>query len=93
MCYELGRMIIWNTCAPTRDLVQFEREVRGRMTQNRLSHDAYPYLYVRPYPEPDQLREWLLTQFPDPDLYMIWKGWILFKHQADALITSLTWDK
>lgn len=90
---ELGIMIIWHPRVPTRNLIQFEQEVRTRMTTDGVSHDAYPYLYVKPYPEPDQLRDWLQMQFPEPDLYMIWKGWILFKHQADVLITSITWDK
>lgn len=71
----------------------WEASVRHRMAQDHVPEHAYEYLVVKPYPEPEELRLWLKTQFTGKAQYRIWKGWVLFKHEYDAVITALTWMK
>lgn len=70
----------------------FESQVRNRMQIDRIPHDEFTYLVAKPYPEPEHMRGWLQEQHgADCTTYMCWKGWVMFRHEADAVAFTLTY--
>jgi hypothetical protein len=70
----------------------FESQVRNRMQTDRVPHDEFPYLAAIPYPEPEHMVGWLQEQHgADCTTHMRWKGWILFRQEADVVAFTLTY--
>jgi hypothetical protein len=84
--------MICNLNTPYSQKADFEPAVRHRMQQDQIPQQEFPYLAAKPYPEPECLRQWLREQHEHAsNTYLIWKGWVLFKHEADAVAFTLTY--
>lgn len=71
---------------------ELEQRVRTRLQQAGIPAADYPYLVVKPYPEPDHMRLWLQEQHGEHcTTHMCWKGWVIFQHEADAVAFMLTY--
>lgn len=85
--------MIYNLPVSCQKESDWELRVRNRMAQDHVAEHEYEYLVVKPYPAPDELIFWLNTQFPYAGQYVIWKGWMLFKQESDAVLAAMTWMK
>ena len=70
----------------------FEHRVRDRMDQECVDHVPYPYLWAQPYPRIPLMRAWLINMLGEPGAdWQEWHGWIMLKHESDAIVMNLTW--
>lgn len=68
---------------------ELEQQVRKRMNDDGIDESQFGYLAAKPYPQPPWMHNWLHDQFDlHSNSYMLWKGWVLFKNQEDALMFS-----
>lgn len=83
--------MIYNLPVSFQKDTSWELAVRHRMAHDGVAEHEYAHLVVKPYPTPEELILWLNAQFPDEGQYVIWKGWMLFKNESDAVLTAITW--
>lgn len=70
----------------------YEARVRRTMNYEGVAHEDYPYLWAQPHPRIPNIQEWLISTIGEQGSdWQVWHGWLMFKHESDAVIMNMVW--